>query len=133
MLSKPARPWLIAWVGGPLIGIANGVVRERLYAPRLGEHRAHQVSTASAIVVFTLYFAALQRRWPLPSNRVALEVGRTWAALTMIFEFGFGHFIAGQPWSELAKDYNLRQGRLWPLVLAWLALGPATARALDPS
>lgn len=46
------------------------------------------------------------------------------------FEFGFGHFVAGQPMSELLRDYNLAKGRLWPLVLAWLALGPIAIRWL---
>jgi len=113
------------------VGIANGVARERLFAGRLGEHRAHQVSTASAIALFAAYFAVLEHRWPLSSGRAALEVGGARVVLTVLFEFGFGHFVGGQSWGELSQDYNLRKGRLWPLVLAWLALGPASARRLD--
>jgi hypothetical protein len=30
---------------------------------------------------------------------------------------------------ELLADYDLRKGRLWPLVLAWIVLGPAVVRA----
>ena len=121
--------WMTAWIGGPLIGIANGSARELTYGRRTTELTAHQVSTGAALVLFTAYFAALERRWPLPSKRAALEVGAGWAALTVGFEFGFGRGIAHQPWSKLLGDYDLRRGRVWGLVPVWMALGPLTVRA----
>ena len=120
---------MLAWLGGPLIGVANGTLRERAYASRLGELRAHQLSTATAVGLFAGYFDVLARRAPLPSTRAALEVGGGWLALTVLFEFGFGRRVAHQSWRELMADYDLRAGRLWPLVLAWIALGPAVVRA----
>ena len=42
------RAWLLAWLGGPLIGIANGTLRELAYKDRVGELTAHQLSTGSA-------------------------------------------------------------------------------------
>ena len=59
----------------------------------------------------------------------ALEVGIAWLALTVAFEFGFGRYVAHTSWRELLADYDLRKGRLWPLVLAWIMLGPALVRA----
>ena len=44
--------------------------------------------------------------------------------MTILFEFLFGHFIAGHPWSHLFHDYNLLAGRLWVLVLLWTAITP---------
>jgi hypothetical protein len=122
------RIWLIAWLAGPLIGIANGTLRELAYKDRVGELTAHQLSTGSAIALFAGYFDWLARRWPLSSTREALEVGAAWLALTVAFEFGFGRGVAHTSWSELLADYDLRKGRLWPLVLAWIALGPAIVR-----
>lgn len=119
------RAWLVAWLGGPLIGIANGTLRELGYRDRVGERTAHQLSTLSAIGLFAGYFALLARRRPLDSTREALEVGLAWLALTVAFEFGFGRGVAHTSWDELLADYDLRKGRLWPLVLAWIALGPA--------
>ena len=123
------RAWLIAWLGGPLIGIANGAVRELAYKDRVGELAAHQLSTGSALGLFTAYFDVLARHRPLPSTRVALQVGAAWLVLTIAFEFGFGRGVAHTSWEELLADYDLRKGRLWPLVLAWIALGPAVLRA----
>jgi hypothetical protein len=122
------RTWMLAWLGGPLIGIANGTLRELAYKHRVGEQTAHQISTGSAIALFAGYFELLARRRPLSSTREALEVGVAWLALTVAFEFGFGHYVAHTSWRELLADYDLRKGRLWPLVLAWIALA-AVVRA----
>jgi len=75
------RIWLIAWPAGPLIGIANGTLREVAYKDRVGELTAHQLSTGSAIALFAGYFEWLAGRWPLSSTREALEVGAAWLGL----------------------------------------------------
>ena len=124
------RIWLIAWLAGPLIGIANGTLREVAYKDRVGELTAHQLSTGSAIALFAGYFELLARRRPLRSTHEALQVGAAWLALTVAFEFGFGRGVAHTSWDELLADYDLRKGRLWPLVLAWIALGPAPMLAI---
>ncbi len=115
---------MLAWLGGPIIGIANGVTRELVYADRVGDLAAHQLSTGSAILLFGGYFWLLERRWPLPTARGAIRVGVLWLGLTVLFEFGFGHYVDGKPWTELLRDYDVTAGHLWPLVLAWLAAGP---------
>ena len=129
-LDPAARAWLLAWLGGPVIGIANGVARETLYADRVGDLTAHQISTAVALALFALYFALLERRWPLPTLRAAFAVGAVWLVLTVAFEFGFGHWGDGKTRGELLADYNVVRGHLWPLVLAWLAVGPALVHRL---
>lgn len=125
------RAWTLAWLGGSLVGIANGAAREKLYAGRVGDHRARQLSTVSALALFTACFAALERRWPIPTGRDAAAIGARWLALTLAFEFGFGRYVERRRWGELMADYDLRAGRLWPLVLGWLTVGPSVVRALD--
>jgi hypothetical protein len=44
--------------------------------------------------------------------------------MTLAFEFLFGHFVAGHSWARLLQDYNLLAGRVWVLLLAWVALAP---------
>jgi hypothetical protein len=126
-------PWLGAWLGAALIGVANGVAREATYARLVDERTAHQVSGVTGIAAFAAYFRALQARWPLPSTATALEVGGAWVAMTVAFEFGFGRLVAKQSWEDLLADYDLAAGRTWPLVLAWIGLGPAVVRAIRVS
>ena len=79
-------------------------------------------------VAFAAYFWSLQRRWPIPSTGEALRIGGIWLVLTIGFEFGFGRLVGRKSWRELLSDYDIAKGRTWPLVLVWLAAGPAVTR-----
>jgi hypothetical protein len=118
----------VAWLGGILIGVGNGVAREVTVTRVMSEQRAHQLSCVSALGAFAAYFRALQFRWPLQGRNEALTIGGLWLALTTAFEFCFGRLVAKKSWSELTADYNLTRGRLWPVVLAGIAIGPEVAR-----
>jgi hypothetical protein len=115
---------VLAWV--PMVGIAilNGAVREAWYGQRLSELHAHQLSTVSGLVLFGAYIWVVMRVWPPTSPRQAIGVGLTWLALTVAFEFLFGRYVVGHPWSRLFHDYNLLAGRLWVCILLWIAVAP---------
>ena len=103
---------MAAWLGGIVIGVVNGSLREATYAKRLGERAGHNVSGLTAIAAFAAYFAWLQRRRPLGSDREALVVGGEWLALTVAFEFTFGRLVAKQSWDELpTAGSSRRSGR----------------------
>ena len=80
------------------------------------------------MALFALWFWLLERRWPIQTPRLALRIGATWVALTVAFEFGLGR-LSGRSREEMLRDYDLREGRVWPLVLLWLGVGPAVVRA----
>jgi hypothetical protein len=128
--DRTARPWLVAWIGGSVLGIVNGITRELVYKDHVGEATANQISTAALIALLAFYFWILERRWPIPTTRTALAIGGVWVVLTVLFEFSFGHYVDGKSWSELVENYNVPAGRIWILVLFWIAIGPLTVRAL---
>jgi uncharacterized BrkB/YihY/UPF0761 family membrane protein len=128
--DRTLQRWIVAWMGSPVLAIVNGAIRELTYKDRVGDEAAHQISVAPLIALLTLYFWVLQRRWPLPTNRAALSVGATWAVLSAIFEFGFGHYVEGDSWADLRENYDVTAGNLWILILLWIAAGPATMRAI---
>jgi hypothetical protein len=129
-VSGVAARWTIAWAGAAALATLNGAVRERLLAGRMDEPAAHRASTGALVVLLAAYMAALQRRRPLPDDRAALRAGATWLGLTLAFETALGRLAQGLSWREVMRDYDLRRGRLWPLALAWIALGPAVVRRL---
>ncbi len=128
--DRAFRRWLIAWLGGSVLGIANGVIRETVYKDRVGDLTADQLSAATLVALLALYFWALERQWPIATARAALEIGAAWVVLTVLFEFGFGHYVDRKSWSDLVENYNLAGGNLWLLVLAWIGIGPAAIRAI---
>jgi len=119
-----------AWVGMVLLAITNGGLRDLLYKSRLGDIAAHQLSTVLLLLLLAGYFRLLASAWPLASSPQAWTVGLIWLLLTLAFEFGFGHFIAGHSWNHLFADYNLRAGRVWILIPLWVLVGPALFRYL---
>jgi hypothetical protein len=113
------------------LAIANGIARQAIYEGHVGDLRAHQVSTATLLAVFALYAWMLQRRWPIQTARTALAIGAAWVGLTLAFEFGFGHYVTGQSWTELLEAYNLANGRVWVLVPLWTLVAPAVMRTVQ--
>lgn len=107
-----------------IIAIANGVVRQVCYGHYLSELRAHQLSTLTGVVLFGLYIWLVLHFFRPANTSQAWAIGLLWLGLTMAFEFLFGHYIAGHSWSRLLQDYNLFAGRLWVLILVWLAVAP---------
>ena len=124
------RRWAVAWLGGSVLGIGNGVFRETVIADRVDELTANQISGATLVALLAFYVWVVERRWPIPSTRAALEIGAMWGVLTVFFEFGFGHWVDRKSWAELLENYDVTAGRLWVFVLAWLVVAPAVVRAL---
>ena len=116
--------WFLAALGLTVIAIVNGAVRKAVYADALGFDLAHQVSTGTGIVLFGLFIGALMRKWRASSRQEAIVLWVGWLVFAVVFEFTFGHYVMGNPWSALLADYNLLAGRTWPLVLAWTAIAP---------
>jgi hypothetical protein len=119
--------WIAAWVGGAAIGVANGAARELTYGRHVPEPVANRISAGTATAAFLAYFRMLQRRRPLRSRREALLVGGTWVSLAVGFEFSLGR-AQGKEWRELTAEYDLAHGRLWPLVLVVVLIGPELTR-----
>lgn len=114
------------WVLLAVVGVANGVVRGLVLEPVLGAYPGHVVSTlVTGIPAFLLVaYLAFGRRAVTYTRRELAGIGGLWVVLTVAFEFGFGHYVMGHPWSRLLADYDLLAGRLWGLVLVALLVAP---------
>ena len=116
--------YLVCWFGLVALAILNGTLRVKVYGQFLTELSAHQVSTLLGILIFAIYIWIITGVWKLPSATVALSVGALWLIMTILFEFGFGHYVMGHSWDKLLHDYNILAGRIWILVLIWTFIAP---------
>ena len=123
--------YLLAWVPMVIIAVANGALRVTTFARVLPETRAHQLSTATGVLLIGAYIWVVIRLWPPSTPRHALAIGGLWVVLTVAFEFVFGRLVMGNPWPRLLHDYDLLAGRLWVVFLAWLAVAPWLFRRLQ--
>ena len=124
--------YTLAWVPMIFIAVANGIIRQFVYGPQMSELSAHQISCATAILLFFFYTRLLACLMPLKNPRQAFLIGGIWLILTVAFEFCFGLFIAGHSLDRLLHDYNVAAGRLWVMVLISLTLMPYIAFRMIP-
>ena len=116
--------YVLAWIPMVLIAIANGALREATYGKLMSELQAHQISTLSGLFLFSAYIWIVIRTWRPDTSAKAITIGLIWLGLTVAFEFLFGHYVVGHPWSKLLYDYNVFAGRVWVVVLTWVTVAP---------
>ena len=116
--------YVLAWIPMVLIAIVNGALREATYGKHMSELQAHQISTLSGLLLFSAYIYVVIRTWRPDTSKQAITVGLIWLGLTVAFEFLFGHYVVGHPWSKLLYDYNVFAGRVWVAVLIWVTVAP---------
>ncbi|MCR4326693.1 MAG: hypothetical protein NUV52_03490 [Candidatus Roizmanbacteria bacterium] len=120
---------IIAWFLFIPIAILNGIAREFVYKPMVGDLIAHQISTAIAcIAFFLLAYSMIKKQAVGASSRRLVLVGVLWVLMTILFEFSFGHYVDGVSWERLLADYNIFQGRVWGVFLLLVLLTPLLAK-----
>ncbi len=116
--------YILGWFALAITAIINGALREMVYRPSAGDLAAHQISTLTGIMAFALIIWGMSRLWPIPTATQAWRIGFIWLGMTVCFEFLFGHYVMGHPWTRLLHDYNILEGRLWAVVLLWTVVAP---------
>ncbi|HKI77345.1 MAG TPA: hypothetical protein VKA26_02270 [Ignavibacteriaceae bacterium] len=114
----------ITWFGLLIVAIINGTIRDFTYQKKIGEHKAHQLSTVTLLIFMSVYCYFIFNFWKLENETEAIIVGFSWLILTLAFEFLFGRFVRKKEWKVLFKDYNIFNGRLWILIPLWTVIVP---------
>ena len=112
------------WVLMAIAAIVNGGLRDRVIAKVIGDNIALPLSgvSLSIIILIIVYFTIAA--FGTISGTTYRMIGLFWLMITVIFEFGFGHYIGGRPWSELLQVLNITTGNLFLLVLIVTTLSP---------
>lgn len=112
------------WVIIALMAIINGLFRENVLIPSLGPHIATPVSgILLSIIVFIVTYVS----FPVFGKQHALTyffIGFQWVCMTLLFEFLFGHYVMGKPWSAIVQVFNIMKGDLMILVLLVSLISP---------
>ena len=123
----------VIWLLLLALAILNAGIREKLLASWFGPQLALPLSGLSLSLLIFLVTLLVA---PLLKARKAVHywmVGAIWLAMTISFEFLFGHLVIGHSWAKLLEAYNVSTGNLWLLVLLVTAVSPylaARARGL---
>jgi hypothetical protein len=104
--------------------IGNGIFREAALVPAVKRTAADIVSAALGITIVLGVTRLFLRRFAGRPDAHPGRVALAWLGMTVGFEFLFGHYVDGKSWGELAANYAIWRGRLWPVVLATVVLAP---------
>ncbi len=121
---------LLVWLVMMGVEFSHGAFRALVLAPYLGDFRARQVSVFTGSLLIVL-LACLFIRWIRARSTAALVlVGIFWLGLTLVFELGVGLYVFQRSWEDLASDFNIFKGGLFPLGLLVLTFSPLIAARL---
>lgn len=116
--------YFLAWFGMMVLAILNGAFRDVAYKAHVGDLAGHQLSTASLLLLFAVYFYGLFKIWPIQTKSQCWVVGGMWFLMTLIFEFGMGRLLMDKSWGELLYMYHLFDGQVWLFIPLWVLIGP---------
>ncbi len=113
-----------AWIILLVLAVLNGAVRIAWIIPQVGETLGYMLSVLS-LSIFILAATWFLIGWIAPATAgEAIAVGTFWLVLTLLFEFGAGHYLFKNPWEKLFLEYNILEGRIWILVLLTTMFAP---------
>lgn len=127
MVRETQAYWLRAvglWVLLMAAETFLGLWRVKVLSIWLGKDFARDVGVfTGSLIILLITFACIGWISARDTRRLLL-VGTTWVALTIGYEVVLGRFALHRSWSEIAEDFNLFRGRLFPLGLLFLLFSP---------
>ena len=101
----------------------DGAVREFAFKRMMPDQASEVLSVATGIAII---LATTRWLFRIPATTGAATLAGYSAilvGLTVAYEFGIGS-AGGKSWTELLANYDIWDGKLWPLVLLALAATP---------
>lgn len=99
------------------------VLMRRIYEPRWGALRAHQVGMTTRIVYIFGFAYALDYFAHLDRTAEYLVAGVYWMLMVLAFEW-IGSLLIRRPVEEILVGWHIERGFMWPYVLLTYLLSP---------
>lgn len=114
----------IVWFVIAFFAVLNGIFREHVLKPCLGETLALPLSGITlSIIIFTITLLSF-RLFDKNSSRTYLYIGIQWVSMTLLFEYIFGHYVIGRSWLNLLEVFNILKGDLFIVALLTSLFSP---------
>lgn len=120
------RVWLIEI---PLAALNAFVFMDRVYAPRVGDLRAHQWAMTTRIAWIIPLGFLIAHYADVHQTLILLCAGLFWMGLWLAFEWA-GSLLIRRPVHEILVGWHVERGYMWPYVLLAYLVSPLVAGAL---
>lgn len=117
------RVWLIEV---PIAALNAFVFMDRVYTPRVGALRAHQLAMATRIIWILALGHVIVHYAGHHEAHAWILAGLFWMALWLVFEWA-GSLLIRRPVREILVGWHIERGYLWPYVLLTYLLSPLLA------
>lgn len=112
------------WLLMVAAAILNGLFRENILTPGLGESRALLLSGIFLSLFVLVIVAVSIKNFGILTVPGYLLLGGFWVVLTLVFELGLGLIVQGRSVEEVAQVFNVCRGNLFLLVLLTTFFAP---------
>jgi hypothetical protein len=133
---NPHLSQTLFWVWILEIGVSGfnyAVLMNKVYRPRYGELRAHQIGMSTRIAYICIFAYFLDAYAQLETVSDYLIAGLSWLLLVLAFEW-VGSLILRRPIKEILVGWHIENGYMWPYVLLAYFLSPVLVGVtLNPS
>jgi hypothetical protein len=129
MWARAIAIWLLVMA----LEFVHGTLRRIFLRPHVGDFRSGQIGVFTGILLFLLVVYFCEPWMKLRSAADCFRVGALWVALTLAFEWSFGHYAMGRSWESMGTEYNLMRGGLMPVGLTIFGMTPWIAWRLRRS
>jgi len=120
LIVKAGMIWFVIAV----FAVINGAFRESVLVPSFGQSVALPISGLNlSIIIFMVTYLSFAL-FRVKSHRSYLFIGIQWVLMTLIFEFVFGHYVAGKSWADILQIFNILKGNLFIVVLLVSFISP---------
>ena len=120
ILMMVFRVWFFEII---LSGFNYFVLMNRVYQPRYGELKAHQIGMTTRIVYIFVFADLLDYFAGLGSVSDYLLAGFYWLLMVLAFEW-IGSLLIRRPIREILVGWHIERGYMWPYVLLTYLLSP---------
>lgn len=116
---------IFIWFIIAIAAVINGIFRVTFLEPVLSGQIAHIISTFILMaIILTISYLFVKSIIDICTRDNLIYIGIIWFLLTILFEFGFGHYVVNKSWQTLLADYNISEGRIWILIPITMLISP---------
>lgn len=115
---------MLGWCTLALVMSANGIVRELLLRRTLTDGQADVASAAIGLGLILLVTWYWFRELGVRQRADRLKASGALLLLTVTFELAVGRLVDDKSWAELAGNYAIWRGHLWPVLLLAVVASP---------
>lgn len=107
-----------------LSGINFFVLMNRIYEPKYGKLKAHQIGMVTRILYIPFFAYALIYFANLSTISEFLLAGLYWLLMILAFEWIGSIVFQRRPIKEILEGWHIEEGFMWPYVLLTYFLSP---------